>query len=84
MREFYLYFIDFASGDIIENYKFSFAYAEKAGGNQTQSEENLIESTCELLKTLEDLGKHEKFHSEIQLKVEFTYFDGKCAHGSFD
>ncbi|KAJ3629322.1 hypothetical protein MTP99_013719 [Tenebrio molitor] len=75
LREFYLYFIDFASGDIIENYKFSFAYAEKAGGNQTQSEENLIESTCELLKTLEDLGKHEKFHSEIQLKVEFTYFD---------
>mgnify|MGYP005984420907 len=77
MHEFFLFIIDTSSGDVIENYKFSFQYAENDEQKSAQSGENLIESTCELLRTLEELGKHKKFDAEIEIRVEFTYFDGK-------
>ncbi|XP_063911231.1 HORMA domain-containing protein 2-like isoform X1 [Zophobas morio] len=75
LHEFFLFIIDTSSGDVIENYKFSFQYAENDEQKSAQSGENLIESTCELLRTLEELGKHKKFDAEIEIRVEFTYFD---------
>ncbi|XP_044269815.1 meiosis-specific protein ASY1-like isoform X2 [Tribolium madens] len=74
LKEFYLYFIDVSSGDIVENYKFSFKYAEKDERKQVQSAD-LTDCTCELLKTLEELGQHEKLNREIQFKVEFLYYE---------
>ncbi|EEZ99533.1 hypothetical protein TcasGA2_TC000115 [Tribolium castaneum] len=75
LKEFYLFFIDVASGDILENYKFSLKYhTDKDSRTQVQSED-LTENTCDLLKTLQDLERLEKLNTEIQVKVEFSYFD---------